>query len=104
MLRSKEKISIWKKPTEKADKFPGAGRGRKTERLTGFAQLLFFYPQVIKGFLASCGKRSYNKFKMCIWYRFQEVLGQEMLRAGRESQTVGRYIVTGGYNGRVEEE
>jgi hypothetical protein len=25
MLRSKEKISIWKKPMEKADKFPGAG-------------------------------------------------------------------------------
>lgn len=104
MLKSKEKIFIWKKPTEKADKFPGAGRERKTERLTGSTLLLFFCPQGVKGFLASCGKRSYNKFKMCIWYRLHEALGLVMLRAVHESQPVSGYVETGGYDGRVEEE
>jgi hypothetical protein len=104
MLKSKEKISIWKKPTEKADKFPGAGRERKTERLTGSTLLPFFCPQAVKGFLASCGKRSYNKFKMCIWYRLHDVLGLEMLWARRENKLGSGYVETGGYDGRVEEE
>jgi len=51
MLKSKEKISIWKKPTEKADKFPGAGRERETERLTGSTLLPFFVHRTKKVFL-----------------------------------------------------
>jgi len=104
MLRSKEKISIWKKPTEKADKFPGAGEEGRRIVLPDPPGSHFFCPQAVKGFLASCGKRSYNMFKMCIWYRLQDVLTWKCFGQGRGRQPGSGYVDTGGYNGRVEEE